>query len=454
MLIEIESQLICYFMAFVAALVVPVAYYCYRVVSQFVAHRAKMATMVQCSHIFKEHEKFVRDVFTTGFGLVDRMEEHYYQYQRASAISTAMQLVYDQLIMPVANYFGQIFGFTRPTYNFPTEMRTVYNLDQQDQINASSICSNQFCGQDCPMGPYFCVNNLPEVSCRNPCAMPTSFGLCPDCPCSNGPVPLYGGKDIPTITPVCHKEYLDFTPAHAQNLPSYPWSKTSPSQETPQDENETWYCEADFNQRCPMKKRCPVAPSETVRKLSFSPVESRHCSEPSSPLKESNSMLNNIMPMLGNVIQTATDPSTIQQVSEYLMFLNSVYTTSKNGDNSALAQNHNEPSNEYADYIKLFSEALNKTVVSKTGCAIFSPINICKLVPQPNLSANINSEDEGIRVYANHTEPSPVKSINLCEKNINVDNESEYSDDSDLEIIQDINPMSEKSQPKSEQNTL
>jgi hypothetical protein len=215
-------------------LLIPLFYFCFCLFSKFLSYKARECTIDQCARIFKENEHMVKSAVSSVFNLVDRTEQHYYQYYYFSSIANGVQAIIGKTFSPFMNLFRKYLTTRNrtslcercpamPTSLFcPPQMPCVDR--PMDQFCSRNPCvmprvdrpMDQFCSRT-PCAPPRV--DRPMYQYHNPRAMPTSFGYCPDCPENSRPVPLYQNhtpirqcaKSSPCRPVTCGPATPDFT---------------------------------------------------------------------------------------------------------------------------------------------------------------------------------------------------------------------------------------------------
>ncbi|XWV26462.1 hypothetical protein QJ857_gp0607 [Tupanvirus soda lake] len=256
MLFEIEPQLVYYAMLFLTMLTMPFMFYCYCIVSRVLQYKATEATISQCASVFKENEDTVRDAAGAVFNLVDRVEEHCYQYYRGTAMGIAVSGILEKTFMPIVDLCKKYFTRARqqssygsgtcplPSGTCPLPSGTC-PLPSGTCPLPRGTCLARSCPimQRCPMMQDF---NTPsyfgkydssyrggygDVCCGpvNPYAQPNSFEFCRTYPDGSCAMPLYPNNDYPSglfANTNNHPETPDFT-LDGSGIKSQPCSYTS-----------------------------------------------------------------------------------------------------------------------------------------------------------------------------------------------------------------------------------
>lgn len=173
MLIQIDSDVVFYITMFFTILVVPVLYYCYRIVSQVVSFYVSKYTRDHCVSIFQQNETFVRDILNTSFGLVDRIENHINQYCSINFFSKLFNDIYGLLAILIT---------TRNSSETETKPEVSTCEDPCPLVIDDSVFSRT--NSTTRYEPKCDTNYIPRHG-------PTSFGKCPLCPIDAPACPLY-----------------------------------------------------------------------------------------------------------------------------------------------------------------------------------------------------------------------------------------------------------------------
>ena len=240
MLFQIEANLVYYGMLFFTILAMPIMYYCFRIISRILSYKAQEASINQCAKIFKDNEQTICQGFGTVMNLVDRVENHCYDYYRTNAIGNVVKSVFSRTFVPVVDMCKKYLSKSCKTQakssimecplmkcpmmkcpamkNCPAMNRCpamIFGTDHQPFPMMKNCATrragsmkqacpdNQFMDNSCCLVNQSCQSNLYDsLMCnaeecyveRNPCARPISFGYCPGCPFGSSPVPLYGNR--------------------------------------------------------------------------------------------------------------------------------------------------------------------------------------------------------------------------------------------------------------------
>jgi len=151
-LIEVDSDLLYYCMLFFTLCVMPISFYCFCLLSDWLAYKIQEATINHYVRVFNENKKTLGQVFRTIFGLVDRAENHCYKYFR----NVALLYVFSQCFTSFVNCCRKCV-----TSFLSAPMNASY-LDEKTQKN--NFVSATTTSQDpCPCVPTGFPSNNSEI---------------------------------------------------------------------------------------------------------------------------------------------------------------------------------------------------------------------------------------------------------------------------------------------------
>lgn len=201
MLVEIESSAIYYFLMFVSLMVVPVFFYCYRLISQMMHYYAVRGTIEQLAVTFKDNEELVRDAAGSVFGLLERAEQHCYNYYYWTNLGSAVDSFFTRAVDFVSGWFNK--GSSSPCAGCP------YQSSRWDcLVNPDFKVNRRNCGlyetHPVPMPDLVYMPNNPttsfpvdcnygSVNCVNPdFSGQKNFNTVKNCSTSCGPSQYFG----------------------------------------------------------------------------------------------------------------------------------------------------------------------------------------------------------------------------------------------------------------------
>lgn len=107
MLIQIEGSTVYYFFMFLSIIVVPIFFYCYRLLMRVMHYYAMKGIIEQFALTFRDNEDLIRDASRSVFGLVQRLEEHCYNYYYMTSIGSIVGSIYNSLVNLVSGWFNK-----------------------------------------------------------------------------------------------------------------------------------------------------------------------------------------------------------------------------------------------------------------------------------------------------------------------------------------------------------
>ena len=107
MLIDIEGSTVYYFFMFLSIIMVPIFFYCYRLLMRIMHYYAMIGAIEQFGLTFRNNEDLIRDASRSVFGLVQRLEEHCYNYYYMTNIGSVVGSVYNSFMNFVSSWFNK-----------------------------------------------------------------------------------------------------------------------------------------------------------------------------------------------------------------------------------------------------------------------------------------------------------------------------------------------------------